>query len=195
GADDERADLSPEEADAEDAAEVAGATAAAEAEAPARVRLVGDLAVTAFFAGETAREREARRARYAEAVVSGAPERHRGEIEERRHAPQALVPFHWEVELPEVFDRERPGFDAIVGNPPFAGKNTMAAANVAGYPDWLKELHEGSHGNADLVAHFFRRAFTLLREGGAFGLIATNTIAQGDTRATGLRWLCTHGGE
>src|SRR5207253_1780547 len=27
-----------------------------------------------------------------------------------------------------------------------------------------------------------------------FGLIATNTIAQGDTRAGGLRWICTHGG-
>ncbi len=26
------------------------------------------------------------------------------------------------------------------------------------------------------------------------GLIATNTLAQGDTRATGLRWICTHGG-
>ena len=89
----------------------------------------------------------------------------------------------------------RPGFDAIVGNPPFAGKNTVAAANVAGYPDWLKHLHAGSHGNADLVAHFFRRAFALLRRDGAFGLIATNTIAQGDTRSTGLRWICTHGGE
>ena len=29
----------------------------------------------------------------------------------------------------------------------------------------------------------------------AFGLIATNTIAQGDTRSTGLRWICENGGE
>ncbi len=28
----------------------------------------------------------------------------------------------------------------------------------------------------------------------AFGLIATNTIGQGDTRSTGLRWICNHGG-
>ena len=28
-----------------------------------------------------------------------------------------------------------------------------------------------------------------------FGLIATNTIAQGDTRSSGLRWICEHGGE
>ena len=88
-----------------------------------------------------------------------------------------------------------PGFDVLVGNPPFAGKNTVAAANVTGYPDWLKAVHEKSHGNADLVAHFFRRAFTLVRDGGTFGLIATNTVAQGDTRSTGLRWICTRGGE
>ena len=55
-------------------------------------------------------------------------------------------------------------------------------------------IHDESHGNADLVAHFFRRAFDLLRNEGLFGLIATNTIGQGDTRSTGLRWICTHGG-
>ena len=63
-----------------------------------------------------------------------------------------------------------------------------------GYLDWLKTIHDESHGNADLVAHFFRRAFNLLRNEGTFGLIATNTIGQGDTRATGLRWICKHGG-
>ena len=44
------------------------------------------------------------------------------------------------------------------------------------------------------MAHFFRRAFNLIRSGGAFGLIATNTIGQGDTRTTGLRWICNHDG-
>ena len=115
-----------------------------------------------------------------------------------------VEPFHWEIEFPEVFLgtekdgslRRRPdgGFDAIVGNPPFAGKNTMAEGNAKAFPDWLKVVHPESHGNADLVAHFFRRAFDLLRPEGAFGLIATNTIGQGDTRSTGLRWICKHGG-
>jgi hypothetical protein len=41
---------------------------------------------------------------------------------------------------------------------------------------------------------FFRRSFTILRNGGALGLIATNTIAQGDTRSTGLRFVCNNGG-
>lgn len=160
-----------------------------------RVRLGGDLVMAAFFEGESGKEREQKRKAYARAVATGEAEAHRDRLDAWRGAELPLAPFHWEIEFPEVFDRQNGGFDAIVGNPPFAGKNTMAAGNAAGYPDWLKQVHPESHGNADLVAHFFRRAFDLLREGGAFGLIATNTIGQGDTRATGLRWICTHGGE
>ena len=174
-----------------------------------KVRLFGDLATAAFFEGAKPKEREAKRAEYARAVFEGKADQFRGELDERRRDDPPLAPFHWELEFPEVFEREPsagsargnpspekgPGFDAIVGNPPFAGKNSVAAGNVANYPDWLKESHEESHGNADLVAHFFRRAFNLVRQQGAYGLIATNTIAQGDTRASGLRWICKHGAE
>ncbi|MCX4239098.1 Eco57I restriction-modification methylase domain-containing protein, partial [Paraliomyxa miuraensis] len=105
-----------------------------------------------------------------------------------------LHPFHWELEFPEVFDRSNPGFDAIVGNPPFAGKNTIASALPTYTTDWLLQTHSESHGNADLVAHFLRRAFLLLRSTGCLGMIATNTISEGDTRTTGLRWIRKHGG-
>ena len=36
----------------------------------------------------------------------------------------------------------------------------------------------GTHGNADLSAHFLRRADSLLAQRGSIGLVATNTIAQ-----------------
>ena len=165
------------------------------------VRLLGDLALAAFFEGAKPKEREQRRAEFAAEVSDGHAGRYRSWLEELRDSDPPMAPFHWEIEFPEVFERENAnpranaGFDAVVGNPPFAGKNTVRAANVGRYPDWLKELHEESHGASDLVAHFFRRAFNLIRQGGAFGLIATNTIAQGDTRNTGLRWICEHGGE
>ena len=113
---------------------------------------------------------------------------------ELRYAEKPVPAFNWEIEFPEVFDRDNPGFDAIVGNPPFAGKNTTINAHASGYQDWLKVVNPESHGNADLVAHFFRRSFSLLRQSGCFGLIATNTIAQGDTRSTGLRYICEQGG-
>ena len=158
------------------------------------VRLFGDLVVAVFF-GETkpaARERERRG--LAADVLGGRAENHRSWADGLRAGDPPLAPFHWEIEFPEVFDRESPGFDTFVGNPPFAGKNTVNAANPPRYLDWLKESHRESHGNSDLVAHFFRRGFHLLRAGGTLGLIATNTVAQGDTRFTGLRWICENGG-
>lgn len=54
-------------------------------------------------------------------------------------------------------------------------------------------LADGIRGSADLVAYFYLRAANLLRPGGGFGLIATNTLAQGDTREVGLEQL-TDGG-
>ena len=159
------------------------------------VRLFGDLVVLAYFSGAKTTEREAKRLEFATGVADGSAARYRSLLDERREANQPLVPFHWGVEFPEVFVRTASGFDAVVGNPPFAGKNTLASANPSGYPDWLKLIHEGTHGNADLVAHFFRRMFDRLRPAGTLGLIATNTIGQGDTRSTGLRWICAHGGE
>jgi len=159
------------------------------------VRLLGDLALAAFFDGSKPKQRENLRKQFAGAVQRGEMLSYAGWLEGLRRKESPLAPFHWEIEFPEVFDRGNPGFDAVVGNPPFGGKNTVAATNVAGYVDWLKQVHEESHGNADVVAHFFRRAFGLLCTGGTSGLIATNTIAQGDTRSTGLRWICANGGE
>ena len=155
------------------------------------IRQVGDLLVAAFFQEGNARARanlEEERIRELNKGISAA------EIKtiraELAAGPKGIRPFHWELEFPEVFQNGRGGFDVFVGNPPFAGKNTIAEGSPAGFLDWLKQLHPESHGNADLVAHFFRRCFDLLRPDGAMGLIATNTIAQGDTRSTGLRWIC-----
>ncbi|MBN8656041.1 MAG: N-6 DNA methylase [Anaerolineae bacterium] len=160
-----------------------------------RVRLFGDLVISAYFEHDEPKKRLQRRNEYANAVVNGQAEYFRKQIEDRRYAEKPLAPFHWELEFPEVFERKDSGFDAFIGNPPFAGKNTMADANVEEYLDWLKHIHKESHGNSDIVAHFFRRTFDLVRDKGTLGLIATNTIAQGDTRSTGLRWLCKHSGE
>jgi hypothetical protein len=51
-----------------------------------------------------------------------------------------------------------------------------------------------SAATADLCAAFFRRAFALLRPGGRLGMIATNSIGQGDTRESGLKVILAQGG-
>lgn len=96
-------------------------------------------------------------------------------------------PFHWPLEFPDVFHGDSPGFDAIVGNPPFLGGQRITGVAGTAYRDWLvAHIAEGRRGSADLVAYFFLRAWSLLRDGGGFGLLAVNTIAEGDTRQVGL---------
>ena len=85
------------------------------------VTLFGDLVLAAFFEGDKPKKREAKRAEFANAVASGNADCYRGWLAERRDEDPPLAPFHWELEFPEVFDRETPGFDGIVGNPPFGG--------------------------------------------------------------------------
>ncbi len=95
--------------------------------------------------------------------------------------------FHWSLEFPEVFARQRGGFDGIVGNPPFLGGQRITGVAGTAFRDWLvAHIAEGRRGSADLVAYFFLRSWSLLREGGGFGLLAVNTIAEGDTRQVGL---------
>ncbi len=167
-------------------------------------RFKGDLLVAAFFGAANAAGREALRVEYKnlwdDSLGEGSEARVALESGERvvkamrtGQAGKAVVPFHWEIEFPEVFDRGNPGFDCFVGNPPFMGKNTISLAQNQRFPDWLATFPE-THGNADLVIYFFRRAFTSLRPDGCMGLIATNTIAQGDTRRSGLRWIVRSGG-
>lgn len=99
----------------------------------------------------------------------------------------ARRPFHWPLEFPEVFAHERGGFDGMVGNPPFLGGQKITGVAGTAFRDWLvAHIAEGRRGSADLVAYFFLRAWSLLREGGGFGLLAVNTIAEGDTRQVGL---------
>lgn len=107
---------------------------------------------------------------------------------------EKVRPFHWPLEFPEVFAGERNGFDAFVGNPPFIGGRRIREALGEAYRLVLYDAYPDAAGNADLCAFFFLHAYNSLQHGGALGLLATNTIAQGDTRETGLDRILNLGG-
>ncbi|KYF68776.1 hypothetical protein BE15_08765 [Sorangium cellulosum] len=185
-------------------------------EAIGRARLLGDLVVGAFFAHGRDRDRQRerdRRARLASAWLSGGeppPEEllamQRALREGAPGGSPPLPAFHWALEFPEVFEEPRAGgeppggapgprsgrLDAFVGNPPFLGGKRISTDHGDVYAAWLEALH-GATRNTDMAAHFFRRAAALLGRRGTVGLIATNTIAQGDTRRSGLQPLVEGG--
>ncbi len=173
-------------------------------DALASVRLVGDLAVLGFFSGSKPNERQDARDRLLQRWIkatdlSGTEESInegialKNEIRIVRESEEPVASFHWEIEFPEVFERPNAGFDIFVGNPPFAGHVNMASGNHAEYTNYLRIKFPDSGGKCDLVAFFFREAFLKLRKQGTLGLIGSNTIAEGNTRESGLRVICREG--
>lgn len=108
---------------------------------------------------------------------------------------QLRRPAHFPLLFPEVFTAPRTGFDAVVGNPPFLGGKKLTGAYGVPYREHLvRAVGHGVRGSADLIAYMFLTAAALCDQNrGIFGLIATNTIAQGDTRAVGLDQIAVDG--
>ncbi len=179
-----------------------------------RLRLIGDLLIGAFFSEKKDKARDKERLRRKELILAWLnDETSRGiptELAElAAETRRTLRPFHWMIEFPEVFYAGRPDpltgqvasdpayLDAVIGNPPFA---TMAkiAEGHAGQTmfQWLVATNPGDtgvRGKCDLCAFFFRLGARLLAAHGTLGLIATNTISQGDTRSIGLQHLLALG--
>lgn len=158
------------------------------------LRLVGNFALKCFFDGKNEKERANNLQKHSLVISNFLAANDYEKLKQYcqknlSDSDPRFVPFHWELEFPEVFSRDNAGFDCFVGNPPFAGKNTTINGNIDRYVDWLQTKNTDAHGNSDLVAHFFRSVFQMLRTNGTFGLIATKTIAQGETRVTGLQWI------
>ncbi|MGH3401539.1 MAG: Eco57I restriction-modification methylase domain-containing protein [Streptosporangiaceae bacterium] len=105
--------------------------------------------------------------------------------------PEGTVPrspLHWPTAFPEVFaDTAHPGFDAIVGNPPFSGGNKVSSAFGDDYLAWLQRWDgRDVKGSADLAARFVLRAERLLNSHGQLGFVTVNTLVEGATLRVGL---------
>lgn len=98
-------------------------------------------------------------------------------------------PFHWPLEFPEVFSGGNSGFDAIVGNPPFLGGKKISGAIGDLLFRYLKNTTQGTGATTDLCAYFFRRAALINGKRSSIGMLATNTISEGDTRKASLEFL------
>jgi hypothetical protein len=155
------------------------------------VRLIADLVLAAFFEGDKSKERERKRGEYAIAVINGEAERYHSWIEERRQSEAPFAPFHWHIELPEVFDRENAGFDGIVGNPPYV--NTVAldeGVGAARRKAYYKKAYESASGSYDLYILFLERSLCILREGATMGLLVPNKVLSAEYALDVRRLIC-----
>jgi Eco57I restriction-modification methylase len=117
-------------------------------------------------------------------------------VEKNLQAPRPVgtverEPFHWPLVFPEIFaDTARPGFDAIIGNPPFLGGNKISGTMGDDYLNWLQRWDGNCvTGSADLSARFLLRANHLLSSRGQLGFVTVNTIVEGATLRVGLEQI------
>jgi hypothetical protein len=89
-------------------------------------------------------------------------------------------PFDWHRAFPEVFDRESPGFDCVIGNPPFVKLQNFRHV-MEGVSEYLRSAKkaDGSplyastqSGHFDLYLPFIERGVSLLSGEGKLGYIA-----------------------
>jgi len=109
--------------------------------------------------------------------------------------------FHWPLEFSQIFlynnsieYKEQVGFDIVIGNPPFLGGSKISSELGNAFLHFVKISFPESGAQTDLCAYFFRLGFNIINHGRYIGLVATNTISQGDTRKAGLAYILQHGG-
>jgi len=103
-------------------------------------------------------------------------------------------PFHWRLEFPEVYNNRKNGFDAVVGNPPYLGNSSIKKAFGDSYRIFcVNNLIDGRKGKSDLVVYFFAKTLFLLSNNGVCGLLTTDSISHGDSKAVGLEYWLSNG--
>lgn len=166
-----------------------------------RARLLADLLVGATLAnvsrgasgldkGSAAAVQEAQRLDTAEADVRTQAKKWLDT--DRPEEAFRRKPLHWPLAFPEVF--EEGGFDAVVGNPPFLGGQKLTGSMGNSYREYIVHIvGNGTRGSADLVAYFIHSIHHIIHKKGQSGIIATNTLPQGDTREVGLDQIVANG--
>ena len=84
-------------------------------------------------------------------------------------------PFTYEKEFPDVFNRKNPGFDVIIGNPPYVNMQLLRKEDISYYKDNFSIAKR----YFDLFSLFIERSLKLLREGGYFGFIVPSLFLKG----------------
>jgi len=89
--------------------------------------------------------------------------------------------FHWELEFPEIFfdehgkEKDNPGFDAVVGNPPWVRFHNLNTDEVS----YFSYAFDYATGQFDAFGLMIEKGFEKLRNAGHFGFIMPDLFLRG----------------
>ncbi len=85
--------------------------------------------------------------------------------------------FHWELEFPEVWQREKKGFDVVLGNPPYVRIQEMKKSRKEEV-DYFNKVFQTPEGSYDMYVLFIEKGLSLLNENGYLGYIVPNKFTK-----------------
>ncbi|OLS16057.1 MAG: hypothetical protein RBG13Loki_0298 [Promethearchaeota archaeon CR_4] len=86
-----------------------------------------------------------------------------------------IHPFDWNLEFPLIFQGKDPGFDLIIGNPPYINAINMKM-RMPEVRDYLKENYKFLSEKWDIYIAFIERCLCLLRKGGVLSFIVPDAF-------------------
>lgn len=89
---------------------------------------------------------------------------------------------------------EWPKADAVIGNPPFLGGKHLRVTLGDRYIDRVFARFPTVKDSVDFCAYWFRLAHDHIGETGRAGLVGTNSVSQGKSRAASLDYITQNGG-
>lgn len=106
-------------------------------------------------------------------------------------ADEPWRPFDYAAAFPALWRRERPGFDVVIGNPPYVDSEHMVATRPA-LRAHCRTRYRAARGNWDLFCPFIERAVELTRVGGRHAFLVPGQLASADYAAHARAVLAEH---
>lgn len=109
-------------------------------------------------------------------------------LRQRIRTGNALT-LNWQQEFPEVFLGPQPGFDLVIGNPPYISNKML--------PVQLKEIinrnYRTAEGQYDIIVPFIEKGLDILKQNGILCYIVSNKYLAADYgRKLRIELLCRH---
>jgi len=79
-------------------------------------------------------------------------------------------PFNWEIEFPELFLTNNPGFDIILGNPPHGAELSQEERG------FIEQNYDTGKGYKNTAFLFIERSLSKLRRGGRLGFVIPKSL-------------------
>ncbi len=92
--------------------------------------------------------------------------------------------FDWQTEFADVFKGKNPGFDAVIGNPPYIRIQALKEWAPTEVEFYKKQYVSASKGNYDIYVVFVERGVSLLNNHGRLGFILPSKFLSTDYGAS-----------